>query len=448
MSVKDIFNAMQVKIEKAGINGEGIGYIDRKPVFIDGVLPYEIAEIRITETNEKYMKGELLRLVKPSPFRVEAPCPVQHECGGCALMIANVPHQEKLKLDNLKQSLIKYMGDVDFRLIKPLVSNPVPLGYRNMLKLPVKSEKGKLVSGLYSTNTNHFVKADHCLIHSDPLERVKTAVLACLDEHHEEAFSFESMNGIRYLILRGFESQFQLTLVVGNNVLSDEVIHDLMKVPGIASVYLSVNTDRHSHDPFGPILIHKAGLKTIPVFLNGVQYELSPTAFFQLNTVQASALFTKIVNLVKIEDVVLDAYCGVGAMSLLMAKKAKKVIGLEINKESVKAAIENAEINKIINVDFSCGDVQKVLPLVLKTEKISVLVMDPPRSGLSAPMIDTLLNSNIPHLIYVSCNPSTLAKNMAELKKKYEIVSLTPFDLFTQSPLLEVVADLRLIKSV
>jgi 23S rRNA (uracil-5-)-methyltransferase RumA len=195
-------------------------------------------------------------------------------------------------------------------------------------------------------------------------------------------------------------------------------------------------------------LIHKAGLKTIPVFLNGVQYELSPTAFFQLNTVQASALFTKIVNLVKIEDVVLDAYCGVGAMSLLMAKKAKKVIGLEINKESVKAAIENAEINKIINVDFSCGDVQKVLPLVLKTEKISVLVMDPPRSGLSAPMIDTLLNSNIPHLIYVSCNPSTLAKNMAELKKKYEIVSLTPFDLFTQSPLLEVVADLRLIKSV
>lgn len=439
---------MQVKIEKAGINGEGIGYIDRKPVFIDGVLPYEIAEISLIETNEKYHKGQLLRMVKASPFRIEAPCPVQKECGGCALMIASVSHQEKLKLDNLKQALTKYMGTIDVRLIKPMVSNPVPLGYRNMLKLPVRSEKGSLVSGLYSTNTNHFVKADHCLIHSDGLETVKKAVLVCLDEAKEEAFSFETMNGIRYLILRGFESQFQLTLVVGNNVISQEVIEGLMKVPGIASVYLSVNTDRHSHDPFGPILIHKAGLKTIPVFLNGLRYELSPTTFFQLNLVQASALFTKIVNLVKIDDVVLDAYCGVGAMSLLIAKKAKKVIGLEINKESVKAAIENATLNQIDNVDFSAGDVQKVLPIVLKSEQISVLVMDPPRSGLSTLMIETLLNSNIPHLIYVSCNPSTLAKNMAELKRKYEIVSLTPFDMFTQSPLLEVIADLRLIKSV
>ena len=439
---------MQVKIEKAGINGEGIGYIDRKPVFIDGVLPYEIAEISLIETNEKYHKGQLLRIVKASSFRIEAPCPVQKDCGGCALMIASVPHQEKLKLDNLKQSLTKYMGNIDVRVIKPLVSNPLPLGYRNMLKLPIRSEKGSLVSGLYSANTNHFVKADHCLIHSDGLESVKKAVLTCLDEAKEEAFSFESMNGIRYLILRGFEYQFQLTLVVGNNMISEEVIEALMKVPGIVSVYLSVNTDRHSHDPFGPLVIHKAGLKTIPVFLNGLRYELSPTTFFQLNLVQASALFTKIVNLVKIDDVVLDAYCGVGAMSLLIAKKAKKVIGLEINKESVKAAIENATLNGIDNVDFSSGDVQKVLPLVLKSEQITVLVMDPPRSGLSALMIETLLNSNIPHLIYVSCNPSTLAKNMAELKKKYEIVSLTPFDMFTQSPLLEVIADLRLIKSV
>lgn len=438
---------MQVKIEKSGINGEGIAYIDRKPVFIDGVLPYEIAEIRIIETRDKYLKGELLRLVKPSPFRISAPCPVQSECGGCALMIASVPHQEKLKVDNLKQALVKYMGNLDFRLIKPLVSNPVPLGYRNMFKLPVRSEKGKLVSGLYSANTNHFVKADHCLIHSDALESVKTAVLACLDDHDQEAFSFESMTGIRYLILRGFDQHFQLTLVVGENVIPQALIEDLMKIPGIASIYLSVNTDRHSHDPFGPMVLHKAGLKTIPVTLNGLRYELSPTAFFQLNTVQASAIFTKIVSLIKADDVVLDAYCGVGAMSLPIARKAKKVIGLELNKEAVKAAIDNAALNSITNVEFSHGDVQKSLPLILKAEKITALVMDPPRSGLSEGMVESLLKAEIPHLIYVSCNPSTLAKNLLELKKKYEIVSLTPYDLFTQSPLLEVVADLKLIKS-
>jgi len=439
---------MQVKIEKTGINGEGIAYIDRKPVFIDGVLPYEIVEIKLIETQEKYHKGEVLRMVKASPFRIEAPCPVQAACGGCALMIATLPHQEKLKLDNLKQALKKYMGDIDNRLIKPLVSNPQPLGYRNMFKLPIKKEKGKLVSGLYSTNTNHFVQAEHCLIHSDALEALKNEILNCLDEHQMDAFSFETMEGLRYLILRGFETQFQLTLVVGNNRIDEALIADLMKLPHLVSIYVSINTDRHSHDPFGNILIHKAGLKTIPVFLNGLHYELSPTAFFQLNVLQASAIFEKIVNLIKADDLVLDAYCGVGAMSLPIAQKAKRVIGLEINKEAVKAALLNAEINHITNVDFSSGDVQKILPVMLKTEKISTLVMDPPRSGLSSAMIQTLLESGIPHLIYVSCNPSTLAKNLAELKKTYEIVSLTPFDLFSQAPLLEVVADLRLIKSV
>jgi len=439
---------MQVKIEKTGINGEGIAYLDRKPVFIDGVLPYEIAEITITETKPTYYKAEVLRLVKASPFRIEAPCKVQSACGGCALMIATVLHQEKLKLDNLKQALTKYMGNFDMRKIKPLVSNPVPLGYRNSFKLPIRSEKGKLVAGLYSANTNHFVKADPCLIHAPALEQMKTLILECLDRHEQEAFSFDSMEGIRYLILRGFEGQYQLTLVIGTNVLPEALMTDLMAIEGLVSVYISVNTDRHSHDPFGPMVLHKAGLKTIEVTLDGLRYALSPTAFFQLNTVQASAIFNKVVSLINPNEVALDAYCGVGAMSLPIARKAKKVIGLEINKASVLAAIENASLNGIVNVSFSQGDVQKVLPEILKTEKIGVLVMDPPRSGLSDPMIQTLLDSNLPHLIYVSCNPSTLAKNLAELKKKYEIDSLTPYDLFTQSPLLEVVADLRRIRSV
>ena len=439
---------MQVKIEKTGINGEGIAYLDRKPVFIDGVLPYEIAEITITETKPTYYKAEVLRLVKASPFRIEAPCKVQSACGGCALMIATVPHQEKLKLDNLKQALTKYMGNFDMRKIKPLVSNPVPLGYRYSFKLPIRSDKGKVVAGLYSANTNHFVKADPCLIHAPALEQMKTLILECLDRHDQEAFSFDSMEGIRYLILRGFDGQYQLTLVIGTNVLPEALMNDLMAIEGLVSVYISVNTDRHSHDPFGPMVLHKAGLKTIEVTLDGLRYALSPTAFFQLNTVQASAIFNKVVSLINPNEVALDAYCGVGAMSLPIARKAKKVIGLELNKASVLAAIDNAALNGITNVSFSQGDVQKVLPEILKTEKIGVLVMDPPRSGLSDPMIQTLLDSNLPHLIYVSCNPSTFAKNLAELKKKYEIDSLTPYDLFTQSPLLEVVADLRRIRSV
>lgn len=435
---------MRVTIEKAGINGEGIAYLDQKPIFIDGVLPTEVVEIELTQSTPTYHRGKVLRRISDHPKRIVPPCPVQAECGGCALMIAEIEIQHALKLEHLKQSLRKYVGRLDFRLIKPLVVNPQPLGYRNQFKLPVQTEDGHLVAGLYAQGSNRLVKAKQCLVHDPGLETLKPKILRILERHGETAFDFTSQRGIRTLVLRGFDGQYQLTLVIGKERVDDALVEDLLNLPGLTSVYISVNTVRQTHDVFGRYAVHRGGAKTLPVELNGLRFELSPMAFFQLNRHQASAIFTQVTSLITERDVVVDAYCGVGAMSLMMAKTGAKVIGVEINPEAIASAKANATLNAIQNARFVLGDAQDVLTPILSHEKVSVLVVDPPRSGLSEGMLEAIQKAKIPTLIYVSCNPSTLAKNLGVLQSLYTLRSITPYDMFTQTPLLEAVVHLTL----
>ena len=343
---------MRVTIEKAGINGEGIAYLDQKPVFIDGALPTEVVEIELTQSLPTYHRGKVLRRVSDHPQRVIPPCPVQAECGGCALMIADEKLQHALKLEHFKQSLRKYVGRLDFRLIRPLVANPQPLGYRNQFKLPVQTEEGRLVAGLYAQGSNRLVKAKQCLVHDPGLEVLKPKILRLLERHGEKAFDFATQRGIRTLVLRGFDGRYQLTLVIGKQRIENELIEDLLNVPGIVSVYVSVNTLRQTHDVFGRYAVHRGGEKTLPVDLDGLRFELNPLAFFQLNRHQAKAIFAHVSSLIKPSDVVVDAYCGVGAMSLFMAKTGAKVIGVEINPDAIHSAKANARRNELPNASF------------------------------------------------------------------------------------------------
>jgi 23S rRNA (uracil-5-)-methyltransferase RumA len=438
------FSCMRVTIEKAGINGEGIAYLDQKPVFIDGALPTEVVEIELTQSNPTYHRAKIVRRVSDHPQRIVPPCPVQAECGGCALMIADVSLQHALKLEHLKQSLRKYVGRLDFRVIQPLVVNPQPLGYRNQFKLPVQFEEGRLVAGLYAQGSNRLVKAKQCLVHDPGLEAIKPKILRLLERHGEKAFDFGTQRGIRTLVLRGFDGRYQLTLVIGKQRIDDELVEDLLNVPGIVSVYVSVNTVRQTHDVFGRYAVHRGGEKTLPVEMEGLRFELSPLAFFQLNRHQAKAIFTQVASLITPHDVVVDAYCGVGAMSLVMAKTQAKVIGLEINRDAVSSAKANAALNGLPNATFLCGDASELLAPIVAKENVSVLVVDPPRSGLSDAFMEVLGKAKIPTLIYVSCNPSTLAKNLGVLQSLYTIRSITPYDMFTQTPLLEAVVHLTL----
>lgn len=437
---------MKIKIEKTGINGEGIGYLNNKPIFIPSTLPGETVEVEITEKRDRFSNGELLRIVEASPKRIDAQCVDQGRCGGCALMITDEANQRHLKLENLKQSLLKYMGRFDFRLIKPIIANPQPFAYRNQAKMPITHQKGKLVAGFYKAGTNHFVPIKSCIVHDEKLEQVKKAMLDVMNRYNLDSFEPPMKQGIRTLICRSLEDKVQATIVTGKMTLSREFIQDCMQIDGLVSLYHSVNTDRHAMDPFGKAVRLIAGEPTLDFTFEGLRFALNPKAFFQLNTAQASQLFNYVKSLIPENKRVIDAYCGVGALSLMMGQKSKEVFGIEFSAEAIKSAEINATMNEMKNCHFKAGDA--AIELAQLKKAFDFLVIDPPRSGLSDAMLEAVLKHQIPEIIYVSCNPSTLAKNLATLKQKYRIISIQGFDLFTHTPLLETVVQLKLIQSV
>lgn len=431
---------MKIKIEKTGINGEGIGYLKNKPIFIASTLPQEIVEAEIVLEKDRYAIANCLRIVEKSVKRVEAACAVQDRCGGCALMITDVAYQEELKINNLKQSLMKYMGKFDFRLISKINSNPQAYNYRNQCKHPMKMEKNRLVAGFYKAGTNHFVSIKECIIHDDELELAKNAIVNLLNKHRCIDFDPPKSQGIRTLIVRHMQDEIQVTIVTGKMTLEQRLIDDIMKVKNVTSLYHTVNTDRHAMDPFGKRLVHIAGKETLDFEFENLKFSLNPKAFFQLNTHQASLLFKAVTDLVPENKKVVDAYCGIGALSLLLAKKSQKVIGIEFSADAIESANLNARLNHINNIEFIVGDAAQKLASL--NNEFDVLVIDPPRSGLSDEMIKAMLSHSFKEIVYISCNPSTLAKNLNELKSKYRIKQIQPFDLFTHTPLLETVVHL------
>lgn len=433
---------MRIKIEKSGINGEGIGYWQQKPIFISSCLPQEVVEVSSIETKDRYSIAVCERIIEPSSHRVTPRCDVQEKCQGCPLMIADLAYQRSLKLQNLKQTLLKYMGNFDFRLLRPMQENPMAYGYRNAMKVPVRLQKGKLVAGFYLPNSNHFQAIERCIVHQDFLDRTKVAILVVLNKHHMEDFDSNGL-GLRTLVLRSFENKVQCTLVTGKMTLSDAIVDDLMQIPGLVSLYQSINTDRHTVDPLGKELVYLKGETHLDFNFANLTFKLHPRAFFQLNEHQARLMFEEVVRLVPPQKEVLDVYCGVGALTMMLAAKAKQVIGIETIQDSIDSARVNAQLNGIQNIDFRCEDAASALSKI-NLKSMSVVV-DPPRSGLDDAMIRQLLKNTPQQLVYVSCNPSTLAKNLGELKKRFTIESIKAFDVFSHTALTEVIVNLKRI---
>jgi 23S rRNA (uracil-5-)-methyltransferase RumA len=433
---------MKIKIEKMGINGEGIGYTDRLPTFVESAYPGEIVEAEIVKRFERYVIAKRTELIQHSPHRIVAPCPIQDQCGGCSIMTLSLDQQLKEKEKLLYESLRKYMTGKVPR-IRPIVANPTPLGYRNQCKFPISLNQGELTSGMYKPNSNYFVSIDHCIVHDESIERVRKEVMRLSNEYRLPSFNPPKYQGLRYIVLRSFEGSVQVTLVTGQLKLPAKFVEDISKIEGVKTVAQSINDVKHSRE----IIKNKTdilwGSKTITCTMNGIDLVVSPQSFFQLNIKQANAIYNKVVASIEPCDCIVEAYCGIGAMSLMIKHKAKEVIGID----SIQAAIDNANINAQINqadnVKFVAGDAAISLQKIAASKKIDVLVVDPPRSGLSEQMLEIIKESNIAQLIYVSCNPSTLAKNLEAIQSVYEILEITPFDMFSHTPLIETVVNLR-----
>lgn len=368
---------------------------------------------------------------------MRAVCPMQRRCGACPYMVCTYEEQLRYKQEDLRQSLIKY-AHVDPKLIEPIRPSQQQLFYRNQCKLPCGMSEGQLVNGMYMPNSNIFVPMDTCYTHEKDLEIMRKRILKVLNRYHVRAYDWHCKRGLRFLILRGFHGKFQCTLVSGEESFDEEMIGELMALEGMHSLWQSVQTQKKTAELFGPKMVLLGGERLLYLTLDGYRLPISPRSFFQLNTAQAQKLYACIAEMAGEGNTrIVEAYSGVGGISLALKDRAQEVIGIEIVKDAVLNARQCAKENKIDNVQFLCADAADKLLYLSKKSVIDVLVVDPPRSGLDEAMLSVILRSKIKKLIYVSCNPSTLAKNVAVLRERYEVKRIVPFDMFPNTAKVE-----------
>lgn len=428
---------MKLTFVKSGINGEGIAYREGKPIFCDGVFPEETADVTVIQEEETYARAKLDTLLRPAPFRRANPCPHAESCGGCALLAMADEQQAKQKEELLREALWKY-GRIKSSLLRNMHPSLQTLHYRNQLKLPLKEKDGLLTSGMYRLGTNHFTAVDACLVHEEELEQIRKAVLQTLNRCGLHAYDPQTRHGLRSIILRTIDHHAQLTLITGKDTIDKTVLHALAAIKNLTSVAQSVNTERKTSRFFGspPQILY--GAKTIPLEIDTCTFHLSPASFFQLNTAQAIQLYHMAISKIDPCDTLVEAYCGIGAMSILAMHKAKTIIGIESVADAVLNAQNNAKENHCDDhVRFICDDAANGLQRILQTRRVDTLLADPPRGGMDEAMLETILSSSIRKIIYISCNPATLARNLNRLKRDYEIRTIIPFDMFPNTPHVE-----------
>ncbi|MBQ1776292.1 MAG: 23S rRNA (uracil(1939)-C(5))-methyltransferase RlmD [Erysipelotrichaceae bacterium] len=431
---------MKLEIVKAGINGEGIAFFKRKPVFIEGCFPDEVVDADLIDEGRHY-KGRLKAVLKKSPERIKPVCSYADKCGACALMGLKYDGQLAIKMQLLENALYKY-AEYEGK-IEGIVRSDDVYGYRNKCNLPIIDYNGKLVNALYKQGSNHPCLITTCFIHEESVEEIRRKILDVLNRYKLQAYDRREKKGMRQLIVRAFDKGAQAVLVTGNDTLKENVIADLKKIKGLKSLFQGINTVRDPIRMMPEKLRPLFGKEEIEVKSLNYELELSPQAFFQLNHKQAEQIYKDAAALIKEKQkLIIEGYCGIGTISLAMHDKAEKIIGIEIIEKAIKDAKDNAKKNKVENVEFRCGDAAKEIRKIVEKEKADVIVVDPPRTGLDDELLKTLLKSKAKQIIYISCNPSTLGKDLYILKKEYEIHLVRGYDMFPNTPLVETLVEL------
>lgn len=436
---------LELDVKKIGINGEGIAYYNKKIVFIDNALPKEKVKVEIVEETEKFIKAELKEIIVKSPFRVEPKCDKFYECGGCNLQHIKYEEQLNIKRELIIEALEKYSGLNPRKFeIKKTIGMSNPYNYRNKVSAPIKDLNG-CAWGMYKPNTNHLVILHDCIVQYNDLNECLNQIVKIMDKL---GFKPKSKNEglIKYVVARqsNYNKEIQITYALGETKTDiTPLVLETQKIDNVVSIYSDINKGE-SPDIFGNKLKKHYGKDFITDKLDKYSFNLLPNAFFQLNPIQAITLYNEAKKAAKLslKEKVVDCYCGVGTISIWVSNLAKEVIGIENNKEAIKSAKENAEANKIKNVNFICGDASTELD---KINDIDVIIADPPRSGMRD-LTYKILDKEPKRLVYVSCNPSTLAKDIKILSKKYEVRYIQPIDMFPQTSNVECVCMLQMKK--
>ena len=428
--------------------GQGIAKIEGCAVFIPNAIVGEKCRVRIDKAQKTWATGKLVEILEKSPHRVNRECPVAKLCGGCDFWHMDYAEETRLKADRVRQALNRIGGENLEEI--PILSAPSCYGYRNKAQYPVSSSKGRVYGGFFKAGTHSVVENDRCLILPEDTDKVKKIVIDYVNHYRIAAYDELAHKGLlRHIYVRrgAVSGQVLVCLVVNGRKLphTEDLIRRLQAVPGFTSLVLSVNT-KQGNTILGEEFINLYGPGYIEDTLCGLTFRLSPRSFYQINHHQAQRLYEAAISQAEItkDDLVLDLYCGVGTITLAMAKAAGKVIGVEVVEQAVQDARENAVRNNINNAEFFCGDAGKAaLELESRGIRADVAVVDPPRKGLNADTIEALARMLPRRIVYVSCDPATLARDVALLKEKgYTVKNALAADLFPRCSHVESIVTL------
>ncbi len=406
-------------IEDMSDTGEGIGHVEGVTLFVKHTVPGDVVRAKVLKMKKTYGFAKVEELITPGPGRVAPRCSVAAPCGGCQLQFLSYEEQLKLKQKRVQDCITRIGGFSDVK-VEPVLGMEDPWSYRNKGQFPVgRGKDGKPVLGFYAGHTHSIVATEHCDVMWPGHESILAAVREYLIESGAQPYDEESHTGlVRHVLMRYGKAtgQILVCLVINGNKLpkSELLVSKLTAIPGMTGICLNVNTDR-TNVILGKKVITLYGTPYITDYIGDVSFRISPLSFYQVNSTQTKVLYDTALAFAGLtgDEVVWDLYCGIGTISLFLAKNAKHVYGVEIVPEAIRDAKENAERNGIANATFYVGAAEEVLPK--HPYPADVIVVDPPRKGCDGVLLDTMLQMAPERIVYVSCDPATLARDLKVL---------------------------------
>lgn len=460
--ILQLYEEMNMQVEKNkeyivdiidnGFQGEGIAKIDGFTIFIPNAIKGEKIKILIVKVLASHAFGKIIEIIKQSDYREESDCITYKRCGGCSLR--HIKYNETLKIkQNAVQSLVNKTLENKLKVEETLGMDK-PYHYRNKAQYPIGLNKeGKPVIGVFANRTHEIIPIETCYIQNKQSEEIAKYIFNFLVNHKIKVYDEKSGKGlIRHIVTKiGIKTNEVMCIIVINgnelpyeDILVNELTH---KFENIKSIIKNINA-KNTNVILGNENINLYGNGYIKDILGDFIFKISPMSFYQVNPVQAEKLYNIGVELADINknDIVFDLYCGIGTISLFMSKFAKEVYGVEIVEEAIVVAKENACINNVTNTKFIAGDVEKVLDDLVNVKKIipDIIMLDPPRRGLDNTSIENIRKVSPKKVVYISCNPATLVRDLAKLEDIYNIKSIKPVDMFPFTSSVECCAVLEL----
>ena len=445
-----------VDIIDNGYDGEGIAKIEDFTIFINGAIKNEKCKILIVKVNKSYAFGKLLEVINKSQNRIDSDCKTYKRCGGCSLR--HIKYEETL---NIKKNMVQNLVDKSLTnkvQVKNVIGMENPIYYRNKLQYPVGRDKnGNPIMGVFANRTHEIIPVENCMIQNQDAEKVAKDVFRFIKENDISIYDEISRKGsIRHIIVKiGLKTEEIMCIIVSNNERiekENELVETIKsKFPQVKTIIKNIN-NKNTNVILGDKNIVLYGEGYIYDKLGEYIFKISPMSFYQTNPVQTEILYNKAIEFAKLEkdDILCDLYCGIGTIGIFASNQVKKVYGIEIVEEAVEVAKENAKINNVDNIEFIVGDVEKAFKVLIHEKKImpNAVIVDPPRRGLDNTTINVIKELNLKKLVYISCNPATMVRDLKMLEEKYDVKEIQPVDMFPYTSHVECVSVLKLKETI